>query len=560
MTPTEVGENDLRARLRATASGRELDTGVREAGGTLDFLGSPAHELTTEQTDRLLYWSREDPRDCSDSPPLDYVAESTLGAISSPSTRFPRSQLELKIEAWDAPQLSMLARLEVQRTLLDGRTDSNRDAKCMRTRFARDADVPIERFSSGKWAVRGLVTCQRMTCAHCGERKCREAACTIGACIKKHIDTSPSRDVWMLSISPPHHADEKVGAVVARLFEASGHLFRSRAWETFAARYDIAARVRVLDATHGGRNGTHPHFHIALFPRAANVPAGWMPDERKRSDARRRLGTDDVTDAAIARVIRAGVASNTDDGMRAALAAAAFRLVPDVIEVETPLRSLDRADRTVFLDDVARAELLDAWLHACRRAGIEVRDEYAFRRYALQLTPSEEAAAYFVKWGLADEVGASTQKSRSHLRLLDLVSAGHDVAGDLYREWREAVHRKTWITGLADACNAIGVDDDDAQTYLDELQRRRELMLAEAGTPLVKVRELQLVIPSFAFQGALRARFVDEEGIAHSGLDAVTCFVDDIERHGAVDLQAELSSFLWRHVSSRIGPPLHRSG
>jgi len=527
MTEREAMEHELLQRLR-----RQLRVDVE----------------ATEQTGALQYCSTATASDCSDTPPLDTVAESAFGPFSR-----RRSQLELPLDSWDSPQLTMFARLDVAHNLLDGRTDSNRDAKCLRTRFEKDTDVKLDRFSSGKYAVRGLIRCDRMTCPHCGTLHAHDVACRIGACIKAHAtDADRDHDVWMLSLSPPHYADEMGRSVVARLYSASRFFFRSRAWRDFAARFDIVARVRVLDATHGGKNGTHPHFHVALFPRAARVPEGWTASPALLADARKRLaGSESFHDAWVARIIKAGVASGTPEGMRAAVAMAAWRLVPTSFVASEPLRSFDRAERTVFLDEVSRRDLLDAWEHACVRAGIEIADRYAFRRYALQLTPSEDAAAYFVKWGLADEVGASTKKARSHLRLLDLVAAGYDRAGDIYREFRESVHGRAWVSGLTDACRVLNVDDAAARAYLDELQRRREIAMAEAGTPVVKVRELQLVIPSAVFPAALRAKHG-----TRSGLDAVTAFVDELDATGVdvAELQRELSTFLWRHLP-RQGPP-----
>lgn len=344
-------------------------------------------------------------------------------------------------------------------------------------------------------------------------------------------------DVWMLTLAPPHYADEAGELVVERLYRATEILWRKNAWRRFADQHGVVGRVRVLDATHGGANGSHPHFHVALFVQRALMPTTWTPSARARRGRVRFASTDgDLVES----LVRALTAPAPVDGTS---------LTSSLLSTIQPLRMAARDTRAAYLDEL-RGDLLDAWEASCREAGIPIEQHAAFRSRSLLLSPSEDAASYFVKWGLADEVGAPTNKQRSHLRLLDLVAAGVDRAGDVYRAWRRAVHGRTWVTGLGDICTRLGVTDDDATAYLAELRRRRERQLELAGTPALVVPELALVVKSHLFPAALRL-----------GWEQVFALCDQLAAaaRAADDVQAELDRVLWRHLSSSQGPP-NRTG
>jgi hypothetical protein len=332
----------------------------------------------------------------------------------------------------------------------------------------------------------------------------------------------------MLTLAPPHYADESSAIAVERLYRAGELFHRSGAWRAFARRWAIVGKVRVLDATHGGANGSHPHFHALLFARQAWMPSWWQEgseqrERRERRERRFERWESDVDDELV------------DAWVAASWAPMREAPVSSMLSSITALRMVDRVTRERFLDEV-REPLLDAWEQACLAAGIRIADRAAFRARSLKLSPSEEASAYVVKWGLADEVGAPTAKARSHLRLLDLVRAGHDRAGDIYRAWREAVHGVTWVTGLADICARLGVTDDDADAYVIALRERRAAQLAAAGTPLVEVRELRLEIRPHLFAGAARRGWVE----VFAFIDELDASIGDVQA-----IQVALDQFLW---------------
>lgn len=168
-------------------------------------------------------------------------------------------------------QLGLWDRLDVRFGLLAG-TLFDRDAKCMRVRIEHQADVPLTRSDRGSWSASGLVRCGHWTCPSCGRYRAREVAGTLGCAMERWLAGSEGMhrdddtlDVWMLTPTVPHYADDCVGMIVDGLYRAWSHFKRSRTWQRFARTYGVRADVRVLDATHRGRNGCHPHFHVALF-------------------------------------------------------------------------------------------------------------------------------------------------------------------------------------------------------------------------------------------------------------------------------------------------------
>lgn len=471
----------------------------------------------------LQYWTRDNAQDCTDLPPLDCVAESAI--------RSTRRAAALTADAWKAPTLNQWQRLRIAATLQHDRTDSNRDAKCQRTRFRKDVDVGISRSSSGKWTAKNVIQCGRMTCPVCGVRRARRVASQIGACIERHQEGIEC-DVWMLTLSPPHRADDSLELTLDRLYVAAADFFRTPAWRRFAKEYEIDARIRVLDATHGGQNGCHPHFHIALFPRHAYALSSYIPAaaDVKRYQKQREEWSDEL----IEKFVHA-LRTYDEKSVQAT----------SLWDAWQPLRIRPREVRGAFLAQLAREQLVDAWRSSCARAGVAIPDRAAFDRHALTLSPSEDAAAYFTKWGLADEVASSPQKARSHLRLLDLVEAGHDLAGDLYIAFREATCGKQWISGLGDAMAELGVHDEDADAYLERLARRRAAVLAAAGTPLPDLLPLDLHIRGYLYPAALKVGWETVFALCDAEAEAAT---------SELDVQRALDRFLWSQLGSRASP------
>ena len=360
-----------------------------------------------------------------------------------------------------------------------GGGEYNRQSKCHRTRYVAPGEsVGLLRSESGTWSLRGVVKCGHATCPACGPRMCRSTAAQIGAAMSRHLGdgarlhfdgadldaaaasapragSDRGHDVWMLTATIPHY-DEGAPIVVARLYRAWKSFLRSRGWRRFQARWGIVAVVRVLDATHNGR--PHPHFHVALFPTRS-----WMPYSY----------------------------------------AASWDGLPSTIPSGPALGGVfSRSDRARYLAELAGG-LHPAWEAAVIDAGVVPRDLPAFRAHGLKLQPCEDAGAYFVKWGLAEETGATSYKHDNHLSLLDACGAGDDAAGAAYVTWRAAVDGRQWVTGLADARTATGTTDIDVDVYAAEQRRKREVVAAAEGHPLVKVAPLALQVPATLYAAAL---------------------------------------------------------
>lgn len=445
-----------------------------------------------------------------------------------------------------AKKTSQWTRLEAARNLLAGSV-FNRQSKCHHVRrVGADEDVVLNRHESGSYTVQGLVRCGHMTCPCCGPVRARQTAAALAVAFKRHLTAPPVvrladpthvpqhandrapllpverapflHDVWMLTLTMPHRADEDTADVVDRLYRASETLWRSSAWRRFSKRWGIVARVRVLDVTFGGSNGVHPHFHVALF----------------------------ATQAAVQTVTLRPLIASED--------ALSF----------TPLIATDVATRAQFLDGI-REVLIDSWADALRDAGTRIDNDAEFRRVALMLTPSEHAASYFTKWGLADEIGATTAKTRNHLRLLDAVRAGVDAAGDVFIAWRHACDGKQWVSGLTDACRVYAVTGDDVNAYVEELRAKRDAELTRKGQPPVKVRPLRIAIRPHLYAGALAAMrpTLDDGPDAPTGWDRLFKTIDAIDARGG-DVQLEFEGELWRArvyaKRERFEDFMHRTG
>jgi hypothetical protein len=309
----------------------------------------------------------------------------------------------------------------------------------------------------------------------------------------------------MLTLTPVHRRGDELGDVLRWLYDASARLWRSREWRAIAEEFGIASRVRVLDATHGGLHGTHPHFHCALFVDAACVPLrrvarhqleaqrrAFLQEKARRRTSRRTLAR---------RSTELRRAEETDREWELAEAARlagllAFVEVMETSDDDTRVRLRDQTQpvRRAFLRELA-ARLLPAWRRELAAAGCP----HAAGAHAVDLAPSEHAEAYFTKWGLAEEVGLPTAKDRSHLRLLDVVAAGlgeqSAIAGELYRGFCAAVKGRAWVTGLSDVCRVLGVDDAAADAFLELHRAREERARESAGlAPRAVVPELRLVV------------------------------------------------------------------
>jgi hypothetical protein len=351
----------------------------------------------------------------------------------------------------------------------------------------------------------------------------------------------------MLTLAPPHRATDELAEVLRWQYDACARLWRSSEWRAFAAEYGITSRVRVLDATHGGRNGTHPHHHVALFVDQAMVPVRRVARYQWR-DQRRAFREEKTQRARARRGLERGSTelrrAQEDDrlwelaeGERlAGLLAFVEVLESGDDDTRVRLRDQQQGVREAFLRELAR-QLAPAW----RRELAAVGCPHAVGDHAVHLLPSERAEAYFVKWGLAEEVGLPTSKDRSHLRLLDVVVAQlgdeSNVAGELYRSWSRAVKGRAWVTGLADTCRRLGVDEDAAAAYVEAQREREERMRERAGEPpRPKVPELHLVVRGHLW-GAFLA--LGHELVFHE-LDAVA---ERVEARGDV-LQAALAAML----------------
>lgn len=337
----------------------------------------------------------------------------------------------------------------------------SRLAKCMRCPVT-GSDVGFERTESG--AIRWLGLCQCGSAWGCpthGFQRAREVTSVLSAAIQKHLRAGLFTDVWMLTLSPWHERGGSQREQIQRLWKAKKAFLDDRNVQRIFERFDIVAKVFAFDESFKF-GWLHGHFHVALFPRSANIGG-------------------------------------------------------------QPYKGMSDKERADWLD-VTAAELLPFWERACRKVGALPDDKVdAFRKHGLRLDGGEKAAGYFAKWGLADEVGMGPVKVHNRFSLLDQYRAGDQKAGELFREFVEATKGKQIVSGLKDMCKALELSDDDIKEHQAKLKEQRDKEAAERGEePQQPLRPFRVVIRSKLYKLALSlgwykvirvAELADEEGV-----------------------------------------------
>lgn len=450
------------------------------------------------------------------------------------------AQLALDLDAWkEAPQLSLWGRLAVQRDVLRwGEWD--RYAKCGWVRFKQGADTYANRRETGSWSASNVIRCGYPGCPWCGTTLAQSRAAQLGACMERHLNSSEGdSDVWMLTPTIPHYATDSASVVVEQLYAAHAMLLRTREWREFVKQWGLLGNgVRCLDATTGGADGLHAHFHVALFATRAGLPTSeaWRLDLDEKAQASQWL----IPRDGVERFWAASIADNIE--------ALPLDLATQLRQfgVWRKLKHCTQRVRERYLKE-ACARLVVAWERCCDAVGVRILDRDQFRRTSLKLSPSENAASYFVGWMLAEEVTQSVVKHRNPLRLLDAIKAGIKGAAQAYKQFRRAVDGRQWVTGLTDLCRRLNVTDEDVQAHADERRRKREAELEREGKPVQRKRALNLAIPARVFPAV------------HSlGWEAVFAFIDATEARLTGEtyppvevLQRELDAFLWSHLGDR---------
>lgn len=451
---------------------------------------------------------------CAESASLGPHAEISepLRPPERPSNR--RQQLALPLaDRQQAPQLDMWTRHRKTKALRD-LPEGNRISACARVRYMTLGELMTERVhgkraDTGKWSLLGTVSCNSYACPLCAPRRAREVAGKIAIIIDEHRARFPTGDIGMLTLEVPHKATDTVDETLRWLYKARAEFVQTTEFRRWSKSVGLSTRVFVLDATFGGPSGTHPHFHgLTCFERdmgkvtrresmQATIDA-MLDEQQKRITSRRGL---------LKRAIERD--AMTDEQVNAALAQWQHTQLWNAkfLDEQIPFPEASEAYRAKAYVQLV-APLVTVWERVVekwmRRDGRSIERFEHFRQHAITLTPAEQASTYFVKWGLADEIGKPHAKGGGHLRLLDyMIAYEHDVdrrwvadaALDLYRAWVTAVHGKRWVIGLGDACKRYSVSDGAVELHYEALRAQRAIELEREGKePPMKVRELNIAI------------------------------------------------------------------
>lgn len=84
--------------------------------------------------------------------------------------------------------------------------------------------------------------------------------------IVQAVETAKSRGagVYLLSLTVPHYANQKLQTVLDGISHAKRLLMNRKPWRRFWSSVMGIGEIRTLEVTYG-ENGWHPHFHVLLF-------------------------------------------------------------------------------------------------------------------------------------------------------------------------------------------------------------------------------------------------------------------------------------------------------
>jgi hypothetical protein len=109
-----------------------------------------------------------------------------------------------------------------------------------------------------------LRVCGRVwTCPFCSAKISEHRALELAGAMA--VAKAKGLRVALLTCTVPHVAQDGLEALVGRLLKAWSRLVDNRAGKLIRADLGLVGTVRNIEATHGGLNGWHPHFHCLVF-------------------------------------------------------------------------------------------------------------------------------------------------------------------------------------------------------------------------------------------------------------------------------------------------------
>lgn len=136
--------------------------------------------------------------------------------------------------------------------------------------------TPEVRMADGRAYWSGVMRCGSVwSCPVCSAKIRHGRTLEADSAMRKWISTRKvlPRSVLFLTLTMPHDATDDLPHLISTIKHAFSRLFSGRPWRRDRERFRIRAWLRVWDITHG-KNGWHPHLHIALF-----VAGNPSPDE-----------------------------------------------------------------------------------------------------------------------------------------------------------------------------------------------------------------------------------------------------------------------------------------
>ncbi len=120
----------------------------------------------------------------------------------------------------------------------------------------------------------GIMACGAIwSCPVCSAKIRHQRALEANEAMKNWVSQRKlcRRSVVFLTLTMPHDSTDDLPCLIGTIKHAFRKLFNGRPWRRDRERFRIRAWVRVWDITHG-KNGWHPHLHIALFVEGNPTP------------------------------------------------------------------------------------------------------------------------------------------------------------------------------------------------------------------------------------------------------------------------------------------------
>lgn len=155
----------------------------------------------------------------------------------------------------------------------------HRVSTCQKTAaFGNDnyefSQVPVGLNDTGNAKFGGLNYCGNVwTCPVCSRLIAAKRIKQVRHCMRECGESGGQ--CGFVSLTMPHTSEDKLDELLPMLREAKKYFSTCRRFRDLMAEYDYQGEIRAFEATHGDKNGWHPHFHSVYFFGSKKLLSDW---------------------------------------------------------------------------------------------------------------------------------------------------------------------------------------------------------------------------------------------------------------------------------------------